>query len=47
MDIEMSEKDLETLQEWIEFYSKDINKWHTLVKMIDQGSQIGTITVTQ
>ena len=47
MDIEMSEKDLETLQKWIEVYSKDINKWHTLAKMLDQGSQIGTITVNQ
>ena len=47
MDAKMSEKDLKTLQDWIEFYSKDINKWHTLAKMVDPGSQIGTITVNQ
>jgi hypothetical protein len=43
LDIKMSEEDLKTLKKWIEAYSKDINKWHAIGKLLD--NPIGDITV--
>jgi hypothetical protein len=43
LDIEMSDDDLKMLRKWIEVYSKDINKWHAIGKLLD--STIGDITV--
>jgi hypothetical protein len=43
LDIKMSEEDLKTLKQWIEAYSKDINKWHAIGKLLD--NPIGDITV--